>query len=149
MVEEYVISLAPGAPENVPPGSRARPGFIPAPLPDIASHVIAAVRIEALMATHSGRALPVEVTEPQDVGKPYQLSTLVPVIHGRQAFSRELRVGSRFIPTDATYRKVIPFLRIGSEFPGGRSRTPCRIPEFGHGLFPGENLAILDKGVLP
>ena len=67
----------------------------------------------------------------------------------RQALARERRVSGSLVPADAGDREIVLSRGEGAAFPGGGTGPACRIAKLGHGIFPGNRLAVFDERRLP
>src|SRR6187402_1622334 len=66
-----------------------------------------------------------------------------------QALARELRVGCRLIPAHAGDREIVFSRGEGAALPCGGTGPAGRVAKHGHGLFPGNRLAVSDEWRLP
>ena len=90
-------------------------------------------RPEARAFTGADGALPVEITQPEDVRIDVVYSRrAIPLVDGWQTLAGVLRVGGGFEPADAADGEVpFPF-GIGAELPRGGARTPGGVTEARH-----------------
>src|SRR5262245_28029369 len=143
--EELVARLVPSTSENV----TSVANWICNPFFDIPRHVVISIRRQTAVQPNTCRALASKVADAQNVGIEKTTCSAVPVINGREALLRELGVCCRFVPADATHRKICLSFREVSELPGGRARPARGIAEVRHGLFPGKDTPIPHERLFP
>src|SRR5207247_5622423 len=145
-LREEIAGIAPRAPEDVAFSAR----LVPAPLLDVAGHVVTSVGREPLIRPDSGGAFSREVGKLQDLREDdVGARSVVPVVDRGKALPRKLGVGRRLVPGDAAHRVILLPLGVGPERPGGWAATSRRIAEFRHGLFDGKHATALDERLLP
>ena len=144
---EQVLGFVPSASAEEP----FSPAIVPAPLLDVAGHVVGPIRAHALEFADRRRALSSEIAGLDDVtavlvvipGGPF------PVIDRWQCLAREFRVGRGLIPAHACNGMIGGSFRIGAQPPGRRSEPTGSVHELLDPLRPGKRPPVLEDSVLP
>lgn len=128
--------------------SGAAAGFVPAPLRNVARHIVCAERAHALGLAHWPWGSRI-IAQQRDVFGYLAGGGKVPLRNRRQALAGEFRVGRRLVPTHAAHRVIVLSHRKMARHPGGWPRTAGRVAEQLRGLLPAQFFAVANEFLLP